>query len=366
MRIAIAGGSMAGLFAAALLSRTGHGVQVFERSRSGLEGRGAGLVPQQEVFDLLQTLGLHEAARVGVVARERIVLGRSGEVLQRDPRPQMQISWDRLYLAVRQVIASQDHHVGRAVVAAGQDARSAWLELDDGARIEADLIVGADGIGSAVRASVVPDDRGPIYAGYVAWRAIVPERLLPLPAAEALSDRFAFYHMPGGQALGYTVPGAKGELEPGLRRYNAVWYRRDDDLQSTLADKDGRTHPFSLPPGSLKPQAERALLEAAVRDLPPAFASVFEAGGAPFVQAIFDMETPRMIDGRIVLLGDAAFVARPHTAMGVAKAAGDALALANAVNDGWTAEGGRQFEDHRLQLGRSVVQLGRRLGASLE
>lgn len=365
MRIAIAGGSMAGLFATALLSRTGHEVQVFERSRSGLEGRGAGLVPQQEVFDLLQTLGLDEAARVGVVARERIVLGRSGEVLQRDPRPQMQISWDRLYLAVRQVIASQDHHVGRAVVAAGQDAGSAWLELDDGARVVADLVVGADGIGSAVRASIIPEDRGPSYAGYVAWRAIVPERLLPKTAAQTLSDRFAFYHMPGGQALGYTVPGAKGELEPGLRRYNAVWYRRDNDRNTTLTDRNGLTHPYSLSPGSLDPRARQTLLGTAKHDLPQAFASVFETEGTPFVQAIFDMEAPRMVDGRIVLIGDAAFVARPHTAMGVAKAAGDALALANAVKEGWTAEARRKFEDQRSTLGRSVVGLGKKLGESL-
>lgn len=83
------------------------------------------------------------------------------------------------------------------------------------------------------------------------------------------------------------------------------------------------------------------------------------------MQAIFDMKTPWMVDRRLVVIGDAAFVARPHTAMGVAKAAGDAIALARAVNSGWTAEAQRIFEDERVEIGGAIVDYGRRLGASL-
>jgi len=50
LKIAIAGGSLGGLFAAALLHAAGHEVTVFERSKHGLEGRGAGLVSQREIF----------------------------------------------------------------------------------------------------------------------------------------------------------------------------------------------------------------------------------------------------------------------------------------------------------------------------
>jgi len=366
MRIAIAGGSMAGLFAAALLRRAGHEVEVFERSRSGLEGRGAGLVAQQEVFDLLHAIGRDDVAELGVVARERITLDRAGVVVQRDPRPQMQVSWDHLYIAVRMLIAEDGYHLGRGAIGAGQDADAAWLDLDDGTRVAADLVIGADGIGSAVRKVVVPGDAGPHYAGYVAWRALVPEAAIPAAAASVLSDRFAFYHMPGGQALGYTVAGAQGELEPGGRRYNAVWYRRTADLAATLTDAGGRTHPFSLPPGGVAPDAEVALRAAARQLLPPPFAEIFAAEPAPFVQTIFDMETPRMIAGRLALIGDAAFVARPHTAMGVAKAAGDAIALTQAVARGWTPEARDDFEAQRLEIGTAIVNYGRRLGASLE
>jgi hypothetical protein len=58
MRVAIVGGSLGGLFAAALLRRAGHEALVFERSPSGLEGRGAGLMGRREIFVILQAVGV--------------------------------------------------------------------------------------------------------------------------------------------------------------------------------------------------------------------------------------------------------------------------------------------------------------------
>lgn len=373
MRIVIAGGSMAGLFVGALLHNAGHDVQIFERSHRGLQGRGAGLVAQQEVFDLLDRLGLASIARSGVIARERITLDHRGTINHRDPRPQMQVSWDHLYSAVRSQLADDRYRTGRAVVGvgagvgagAGNEASRLIVELEDGARIGADLVIGADGIGSAVRRAVIADDPGPVYAGYVAWRALVSEKALPRTARDALSDRFAFFHMSGGQALGYTVSGPRGELDPGERRYNAVWYRRDHDLAATLVDAAGIVHRYSLPPGAVSAQARSALVKAAHAQLPPPFAAVFEVETAPFVQAIYDMETPRMVRDNMVLVGDAAFVAQPHTAMGAAKAAGDALALAAAVAGGWSPAAQMKFERERLDMGRAIVAHGKRLGASL-
>lgn len=365
MRIIIAGGSMGGLFAGVLLRQAGHDVRIFERSRAGLEGRGAGLVAQEEVFTLLRRIGLDHVAQTGVVARDRITLDRAGAVLHRDPHPQMQMSWDRLYLAVREGLDDGIYQRGKAVSAAGESAGAAWLQLEDGQRIEADLVIGADGIGSAVRRAVIGRDPGPSYAGYVAWRALLPEHLLPYIAAQALSDRFAFFHMPEGQVLGYTVAGPNGEVEAGKRRYNCVWYRRVPDLVQALTDGHGRQHPFSLAPRDVAEAARASLVDDAGRLLPPPFAAVFEAETAPFVQAIFDMQAPQMVKGHLALIGDAAFVARPHTAMGVAKAAGDAMALAAAVERGWSEGAARAFEEERMAMGRAIVAYGIRLGASL-
>lgn len=366
MQVAIAGGSVGGLFAAALLAKDGHDVTVYERSASGLSGRGAGLVAQDDVFKLLRLLGRSDVGVTGVTARSRITLDRSGAIAHRDPHPQTQISWDALYEAVRSQVPDTHYRLDQAVTSAGTTRGLAWLELSDGECVEADLVIGADGIGSRVRqsmfqASVVQ----PRYAGYVAWRFLLPEDRLPEIAAATLSEQFAFYHMEGGQALGYLVPGPFGETAPGRRRYNCVWYRRVDDLAACLTDKTGRTHPFSLPRGAVSDARREQLVEEAKALLPPAFAAVVAAEREPFVQAVFDLETPQMVDGRILLLGDAAFVARPHTAMGVAKAAGDAMAL-QALLDRTPIEHALPcYERERLRVGHSLIDFGRRLGSSL-
>nr|WP_205466491.1 hypothetical protein [Novosphingobium sp. BW1] len=96
------------------------------------------------------------------------------------------------------------------------------------------------------------------------------------------------------------------------------------------------------------------------------FADIFEREEKPFVQAIFDRETSAMVRGNLALIGDAGFVARPHTAMGVAKAAGDAFALAKAIDQGWSKAARRMFETERLASGRAIVAYGRRLGSRLD
>ena len=85
----------------------------------------------------------------------------------------------------------------------------------------------------------------------------------------------------------------------------------------------------------------------------------------PFVQAIFDFETPRMANGRLALLGDAAFVVRPHTAMGVAKAAGDAIALRRLLSSSSLVAALQSYDIERSKVGTTIAAYGRRLGATL-
>ncbi len=366
MRIAIAGGSVGGLFAAALLGKDGHDVTVFERSASGLSGRGAGLVAQEDVYKLLRLLGRADVGVTGVTAQARITLDRTGAVQHRDPHPQTQISWDALYQAVRSQVPDTRYLLDQAITGAGTTRDMAWIELADGECVEADLIIGADGIGSRVRQSLIHASAVmPRYAGYVAWRFLLPEDRLPDIASATLADQFAFYHMEGSQTLGYLVPGPFGETAPGRRRYNCVWYRRVENLEECLTDKRGRTHRHSLPPGAVSEERRERLVADAKALLPPAFAAVVAAEREPFVQAIFDLETPQMVEGRIALLGDAAFVARPHTAMGVAKAAGDAMALQALLDHTPIDRALSCYERDRLRAGQSIVDYGRRLGATL-
>src|SRR5258708_26859673 len=98
--------------------------------------------------------------------------------------------------------------------------------------------------------------------------------------------------------------------------------------------------------------------------LAPPFAEVRTKTRQPLLQAIVDLEAPAMIVGRVALLGDAAFVARPHVGMGTTKAAGDARALADHLarhDDIDTALAAYGAE--RLAYGQRGVPRGRHLGA---
>ncbi|WP_408056532.1 FAD binding domain-containing protein [Tardiphaga alba] len=156
-----------------------------------------------------------------------------------------------------------------------------------------------------------------------------------------------------------------GETSAGHRRYNCVWYRRNSNLQSLLIDRDGQHHSFSLAPGQVPDTIRYRLIDDANRLLPPAFADVISAEPRPFVQGIFDMSSSRMVRGSIALLGDAAFVVRPHTAMGVSKAAGDAMALVRALGALGKPDALEIYDRERKHAGRLISEFGRRLGAVL-
>ena len=80
----------------------------------------------------------------------------------------------------------------------------------------------------------------------------------------------------------------------------------------------------------------------------------------PFLQPIYDVETPHMAAGRVAILGDAAFIGRPHVAAGVTKAAEDAMALATALKrSDDVSEALRSFEQLRMPVNRRIVDRGR-------
>ncbi|QXC48724.1 FAD binding domain-containing protein [Agrobacterium salinitolerans] len=362
LTIRIAGGSLAGLFTAILLQQDGHDVKVYERSSSGLGGRGAGLVPQQDLFEVLQQIGCEDVAHVGVVAKERIYLDASGRVAQRQTTPQMQISWDYLFERVSSRLLADTYRLGHHIDAVREGSDGVTLSFTDGTEERADLVIGADGLGSVIRKAVNRHSEN-AFAGYVAWRGLIPESRLPA-AASLLLDRFAFYIAPGIHVLGYLVPGPLGETQQGQRRYNWVWYRPTaaDELPRIFTGRDGRHFEHSIPRGELADQRREQLRRDAFSLLPPVLDIAVEAEETPSIQGIFDYEAEQMVSPRIALVGDAAFVVRPHTAMGVSKAAGDAMALRDALRqtDDLPAALSR-YQRARLPVGKSIAAYGRRL-----
>jgi 2-polyprenyl-6-methoxyphenol hydroxylase-like FAD-dependent oxidoreductase len=99
--------------------------------------------------------------------------------------------------------------------------------------------------------------------------------------------------------------------------------------------------------------------------LPPQFVAVVEATPTPFFQPIFDLESRRVVAGRVALLGDAAFVARPHVGAGVTKAALDAASLADALAAHGDDLGAAldRYDREQTRFGRGLVELSREEGA---
>jgi len=105
----------------------------------------------------------------------------------------------------------------------------------------------------------------------------------------------------------------------------------------------------------------------AERLLAPQFRQIVRLIGEPILQPIYDLESPRMAFGRVAILGDAAFVARPHVGAGVAKAADDAAVLVESLDaEADVAAGLKQFEAARLGDNRRIIERARHLGAYLQ
>ncbi|SDH72046.1 MULTISPECIES: FAD binding domain-containing protein [Bradyrhizobium] len=368
----VIGGSMAGLFAALLLRREGWSVDVYERIGAELAGRGAGIVTHRELFEVLSRAGIDSAAAaVGVVVPGRRVLDRSGRIGGELELRQVLTSWGRLYGLLKAALPAEHYHHGKNLVDVTELDDRVVARFSDGSEVSGDLLIGADGIFSCVRAQLAANVR-PAYAGYVAWRGLVNERDLSPRTRAELCDWFAFSLPPGEQMLGYPVAGANEEMEVGERRFNFVWYRpadADHGLADLLTDIDGVRHELSIPPTRIRSDVIASMRQDAERLLAPQFAEVVRLTAQPFIQAILDLETPGMALGsRTVILGDAAFVARPHVGMGVTKAAADAAALVDALraHPADLPAALANFESSRIPFGAAVVRRARDLGAYMQ
>jgi 2-polyprenyl-6-methoxyphenol hydroxylase-like FAD-dependent oxidoreductase len=168
--------------------------------------------------------------------------------------------------------------------------------------------------------------------------------------------------------LGYLVAGPDDRLAPGERCYNWVWYRpaaAEDALPDLLTDDNGVHHPQGIPPPLLRQVHVDTLRGDAARLLCPQFASVVAATARPFIQPIWDVCAPRFIEGRVILIGDAACTARPHIGLGVSKAADDAARLAAALDHEPAARvvALGAWEAERLRFARAAMRQSRRLGS---
>ena len=364
MRALIVGGSLGGLFAASLLARQGWDVEVFERSAVKLAGRGAGIVTHRPLVASLHAAGC-STDTLGVAVPSRVVFMQDGAVLCRGDAPQVLTSWSRLYSLLDGVAPPVRH--GWSLERYEQDHEGVTAYFNGGRSMRGDVLVGADGIRSCVRRQMLPG-AAPHYAGYVAWRGITEEAALSPATHVGLFERFAFSLPDGEQMLGYPIAGEHDDTRPGHRRYNFVWYRpaSEEVLAEMSTDGAGVTHADGIPPALIRPALIAAMRQDAARVLSPQFNEVVQECASPFFQAIQDLESPHMADGRVALAGDAAFVARPHLGMGVTKAGEDAVALAECLSQAAPSAALQAYNSRRQPAGAALVQRARDLGAYMQ
>ena len=370
MRALVIGGSLGGLLAANLLLRASWDVEVFEQSSEELTGRGAGIISHPELFQALQRIAVPLDDSYGVDVPIRTTHDRTGATIATLAVRQVFTTWGRLHQLLREAFPSKRYHFGASFVRLVQDDRGVTAHFAGGATARGDLLVGADGVRSSVRAQLAPAARAH-YAGYVGWRGLAEESALTPAVHRELIDKFIFCLPPREMMLCYPVAGFTNSTRPGSRCLNFVWYRPAEEsreLARLCTDINGRRHDMSIPPPLIRPEVLAELRSAADDSLSPQLAEVVRQARQPFFQPIYDVESPRMAFGRVALAGDAAFVARPHVGMGVTKGAGDALALADCL-----AESGgdvpsvlARYESRRLRFNAAVVAHGRELGAWLE
>lgn len=367
-RAIIIGGSVGGLFIGNMLIRCGWQVDIFERVAEGLASRGTGIARHPELDVILAAAGAEEDGVVGVDVAGRCAIGRDGEVVARHEYPQTLGPWARVYNPLMRAFPTAHYHTGRTLRALHQDAESVTAQFEDGAAERAELLIGADGFRSTVRRLCAPDVT-PRYAGYVAWRGTVEERDLSPQWRDLTIGQYAFAFPQGGQFIGYPLAGAAEQCAPGQRRYTFLWYYRVEEgaaLDDVLTDANGRLHAYSIPPTLIRPIHVALLREAAGRLLPARLAEVVRHSHGHLVQPIYDVLSERIAFGRVALLGDAAFVARPHVGIGVLKAGQDALALAESLAELDIAAALARYEALRIPAGTAAVRYGQHLGAFIE
>ena len=180
--ISIIGGGIGGLAAAAALLKKGFQVQVYERAQA-LRPAGAGLTLYPNGLNSLAAINpkIVEALKQdGSEVRSLTIKRATGEIIISKPialadkfgQPMLNITWSRLQSALAAALPPGVVHLNHRCVAIEQDKSSVKAIFENGESAESDLLIGADGINSVIRQSLVGDG-APAYAGRMSWRALI-------------------------------------------------------------------------------------------------------------------------------------------------------------------------------------------------
>jgi 2,6-dihydroxypyridine 3-monooxygenase len=365
----VVGGSIGGLTVALLLRDAGWEVDVCERSAAVLEGRGGGIVLHPATIRYLVERAGSTAAETGVSVRWVRYLDGAGRIAHQEPCSYRFTSYDFLYRRLLELYGRERYHLAEECIGLDDPGGRPGLEFASGRRVPADLVVFADGINSTGRRLVAPEAE-PRYAGYVAWRGTLYDDQVDPSAFEALADAITYYVLPAGHVITYPIPTPESVAGPSRLR-NWLWYWNvppGDELDNLLTGDDGTQFTTTVPRGLVPRDRLSELARRAKASLPPVLAEILIGTPEPFIQVIFDLEVERTTSGRACLIGDAAFTARPHIAVGTAKAADDAWTLTAALDSarGDVPQALSSWSRQQIALGAAAVARSRESGTRLQ
>jgi len=319
-KVLVTGAGLGGLTAAGCLLQAGFEVEVYEQAPA-LGEIGAGIQQSANAMHVMRHLGLLE--RLAAVAfRPPVTQFRTydtGEVLQelslaerheaRHGAPYFQMhraDFHRILAARVDELDPAAIRLGASAVGFEQEAQGIVLRLADGRRADGDVLVGADGIKSAVRRALA-GAKPPEYTGDAAWRLTVPSERLP---AGFMEGKSTIWVGPGKHAVVYFL--REGRL---LNFVGAV--ELDEWIEESWTQK--------------RPWDE---LERDFRGWHPAIRTIIErADRHECYRWALNVHPPleRWSEGRVTLLGDAAHPTLPYLAQGAAMAVEDAAVLTRAL-----------------------------------
>ena len=315
LRVAIIGGGIGGLSAALHLLKAGLDVQVYEQApRIGEIGAGIQISPNAS--RLLIGLGLNPALDKAGVRPQAVHQRRwdDGRTLQRAPvgkqveetfgAPYYHFHRGDLAELLGNAVPPERVHLGHRLVGLDETADKVIARFDNGARAEADVLVGADGIHSKVHALTFRPEKAR-FTGCVAWRGLIPaERVRHLDIEVASHNWMG----PDGHVVHYWV---------GAGRFmNVVCVTEHGDWA-----EEGWTIPGRVADVAARYQAWHPMVRSLIAALPETF-----------VWALHDRtELPQWSKGRVTLLGDACHPMLPFMAQGAAQSIEDGAALASLL-----------------------------------
>lgn len=370
LNIGIVGGSIAGCSAAILLGRAGHNVQVFERSRGGLVGRGGGIGTPGPVFEGLIAQDVIDADFPHLSATTMPFIIRTSDHERAGYSPwQIPINlkafhWSTLWNNLRKRVPDAAYHRGYEVANANPNgAENVTLQFKDGSSADFDLVIFADGYQSLGRQMVAPE-HGLDYRGYMLWRGLLPEAAMDDSATLGSHvPRISYSHLQGNLAI-YFVPGPDGQMAQGQRIFNWAAYIPipEADLPAFMVDRDGVAHNGSIPPGKVRLAEENRLKALMCENLPAYYGEIINKTQNTYVQLIYTARIPAYHQGRICVIGDAGMVAQPFTGSGVFKGYNNVKDLLQALNDFDTVEEALQvWGKEQVRIGNRLLALGEQM-----